>query len=81
MFCVHLGKFQTKKSLKVHLELNFNNFQERKNNFFYADCYDILTFGNDIIGFDINIISDLGCTITFSLFLLQILSYTKIFHL
>ena len=31
MFCGQVGKFQTKKTLKLHLELNFNNFQERKN--------------------------------------------------
>ena len=29
--CGHLEKLQTKKALKFHLELNFNNFQERKN--------------------------------------------------
>ena len=32
---------------------------------FEVDCYDILTVGIDIIGFDVNIISDLGFTIIF----------------
>ena len=31
MICGHLEKFQPKMTLKFHLELNFNNFQERKN--------------------------------------------------
>ena len=31
LFCRHYEKFQTKKTLKCNLELNFNNFQERKN--------------------------------------------------
>ena len=31
MFCGHLEKFQTKKTLKFHLEFNLNNFQKRKN--------------------------------------------------
>ena len=29
-FCGHLEKLQSEKTLKFHLELNFNNFQERK---------------------------------------------------
>ena len=40
---------------------------------FRVDCYDILTIGIDIIGFDVNIISDLGFTIILYLFLLHIL--------
>ena len=44
-----------KKVLKCHLELNFNNFQERKN----GNCFDILTIEIDIIGFDVKIISKL----------------------
>ena len=39
---------------------------------FKVDCYDILTVGIDIIGFDVNIISDLGFTIILYLFLLLI---------
>ena len=30
MFCGVLGKTPNKKTLKFHLEVNFNNFQERK---------------------------------------------------
>ena len=30
MFPRHLQKFQTKKTLKCHLGLNFNKFQEKK---------------------------------------------------
>ena len=30
-FFGHFEKLQTKKTLKFHLELNFNNFLERKN--------------------------------------------------
>ena len=40
---------------------------------FKVDWYDILTIGIDIIGFDVNIISDLGFTIILFLFLLHIL--------
>ena len=39
----------------------------------HVDCYDILTFGIDIIGFDVNIIDDLGFNIILYLFLLHIL--------
>ena len=30
-FCGQLEKLKTKKTLKFHFELNFNNFQEKKN--------------------------------------------------
>ena len=43
-----LGKTPNKKTLKFHLELNFNNF---------------LTVGIDIIGSCINIISELAFSI------------------
>ena len=61
-----------KKTLKCHLELNFNNFQERKMKKFLVDCYDILTVGIEIIEFDINIISELVFTVILYLFLLHI---------
>ena len=67
MFCGHLENFQAKKNFEFHLELNFNKFQERKNGKF---CYDILTVGVDIIGFDVNIISELVFTLIIYLFLL-----------
>ena len=54
------------------MELNFNNFQER-NGKFKVDCYNILIVGIDIIGFDVNILSDLDFTIILYLFLLHIL--------
>ena len=39
------GKISVKnKTLKFNLEFNFNNFQEKKIEFFLIDCYDILTF-------------------------------------
>ena len=41
--------------------------------FFEVDCYDILTIGIDIIGFDVNIIRELVFTIILYLFLLHIL--------
>ena len=72
MFCGHYGKFQTKKTLKCHLEINFNNFQERKLEKFLVDCFDILTIGIEIIEFDIKIISELAFTIILYLFLLHI---------
>ena len=40
---------------------------------FRVDCYDILTVGIDIIGLDVNIISDIGFTIILYLFLLHVL--------
>ena len=40
---------------------------------FYIDCYDILTIGIDIIGFHVNIISELSFTIIVYLFFLHIL--------
>ena len=61
-----------KKTLKCHLEFNFNNFQERKNGKFQVDCYDILTIGIDIIRFDIKIISELVFSIILYLFLFHI---------
>jgi len=39
---------------------------------FWVDCYDILTVEIDIIGFDVNIISELVFTIILYLFLLHI---------
>ena len=72
MFCRHYRKFQTKKTLKCHLEFNFNNFQERNMEFFNVDCYDILTIGLDIIRFGINITSELVFIIILYFFLLHI---------
>ena len=49
---------------------------------FQVDCYDILTIGIDIIGFDINITSELDFTIILYFFLLHILlegEYQSIF--
>ena len=40
---------------------------------FLIYCYEILTLGIDIIGFDVNIISDLGCSVILHPFLLHIL--------
>ena len=40
---------------------------------FKVDCYDILAIGIDIIGFNVNIISDLGFSIILYLFLLYII--------
>ena len=40
---------------------------------FQVDCYDILIVGIVIIGFDVNLISDLDFTIILYLFLLHIL--------
>ena len=54
-----MENFEPKKTLNFHLELNFNNFQERRMEKFKVDCYDIFTNGIDIIGFEINIISKL----------------------
>ena len=70
MFPGHLPKFQTKKALKCHLELNFNNFQKKKKkkekitNYYY----NILTIGINIIEFYIDTISDLGFTIILCLY-------------
>ena len=71
-FASTLENFEQKKTLKFHLELNFNNFQERENGIFKVECYDILTIWIDIIGFAVNIISKLFFTIILYLFLLQI---------
>ena len=54
-----LGKFQTKRILKLHVEFNFQNFQKKKKKII-IDCYNILTIGIAIIEFHINIIKDLG---------------------
>ena len=73
MVLVHLQKFQTKKTLKCHLELNFYNFQKKKNLIkknkkkkkekITIDYYNILTVGITIIESYVNTISDLGFTI------------------
>ena len=39
-----LEKFQTKKTLKFHLEPNFYNFQERKEEEVLCGCYNILYY-------------------------------------
>ena len=71
MFLGHLQKFQTKKILKCHLELNFNKFQKKKKKVKIAiDCYSILTIGINIIEFYVDIISDLGFIIILYLYLL-----------
>ena len=68
MFRGHLQKLiKSKKTLKSHLELNFNNFQKK----ITSGCDNILTIGIYIIEFNINIISDLICfTIVFYLYVL-----------
>ena len=64
MFPTHLQKFQTKKTLKCHLELNFNSFQKKKKKRkITIDCYNILIVGINIIEFYVDTISDLGFTI------------------
>ena len=67
------GKIPNKKTLKLHLELKFNNFQERKLEKFKVDCYDILTIGIEIIGFNVNTINELILTIILYSFLYHIL--------
>ena len=69
MFLGHLQKFQTKKALKCHLELNFNNFQKKKAKI-TIDCYNIFNIGINIIEFYVNTISELGFTIILYLYLL-----------
>ena len=67
MFPGHLQKFQTKNTLKCHVELNFNNFQNKggeTTNYYY----NILTIGINIIEFYIDTISDLGFTIILYLY-------------
>ena len=61
-----------KKTLKCHLELNVNNFQEFFKKNFKVDCYDILIVGIYIIRFIVKIISELVFTIILYLFLLHI---------
>ena len=69
MFLGHLQKFQTKKTLKCHLELNFNNFQKKKGGGKITNYYyNILTIGINIIEFYIDTISDLGFTIILYLY-------------
>ena len=63
----HLQKFQTKKTLKCHLALNFNNFQKGRGEI-TIDFYNILTIGINIIEFYVNIISDLSFTIILYLY-------------
>ena len=63
-----LAKILNKKTLKCHLELNFNNFQKQKEEEIIFDCYNILTIGIIIIEFYVNIISDLGFTIILYLY-------------
>ena len=58
-FSKHLKKLQTKKTLKFYLELNVNNFQEKKMEKFKIDCHNILTTKIDNIEFHINVISEL----------------------
>ena len=70
--CGHLEKFQTKKTLKFHLEISFNNFKKEKTEKFYVDCYNILTFGIGIVRFHYNIIRELEFLIILHLFLLYI---------
>ena len=73
MFCRHVGKFQTKNTLKLYLELNFKKFKKEKLEKSYVDCYDILTIGIDIIGFNVNTINELVFTIILYPFLYHIL--------
>ena len=47
-------------------------YRKKKLEKFKVDCYNILTVGTYSIGFDINIIGDLGFTIILYLFLLNI---------
>ena len=59
MFPRHLEKFQTKKTFKCHLELKFNNFQNRKKEKITIDCYNILIVGINIIEFYVDTINEL----------------------
>ena len=69
MFPEHLQKFQTKKTLKCHLELNFNNFQKKEKKGKITNYYyNILTVGINIIEFYIDTISDLSFTIILYLY-------------
>ena len=69
MFLGHLQKFQTKKALKCHLELNFNSFQKKeKKRKITIDCYNILTVGINIIKFYVDKNSDLGFTVILYLY-------------
>ena len=61
MFPGHLQKFQTKKALKYHLELNFNNFQKKG-----GERLQIININS--IEFYIGTISDLGFTIILYLY-------------
>ena len=57
-----LTKIQTKKPLKFHRRLDFNNFEKKKEKV-TIDFYNIFTIGIIIIVFHVNMISDLDCTI------------------
>ena len=67
------GKTSNKKTLRFHLELNFNNFQERKNGNVLVDCYNILTIEIDITGFHIKTINESIFTIILYFILLYVL--------
>ena len=73
MFCRHLEKFQTKETLKFHLEINFNNLENKKKEKTTIACYNIFTVGINVIEFHVNIISDLCFTTILYLFLLHTL--------
>ena len=60
-----LGKILNRRILKLHLELNFENFQTKS----IIGCYNVLTIGIDNIKFHVNIIKDLGFTLILFLFL------------
>ena len=70
MFPGHLQKFQTKKPLKCHLELNFTIFKNEKKGRITIDCCNILALGINIFEFYVGTISDLGFTIILYLYLL-----------
>ena len=73
MFCRHFKDSKQKKTLRFHLELNFNNFQGKRMENFQSDWYNILTIGIDKIGFRVNMISELDFFTIVHIFLLYIL--------
>ena len=62
------AKIPNKKTMKCHLELNFNNFQKKKRGKDTNYYYNILTIGINIIEFYIDTISDLDFTIILYLY-------------
>ena len=74
MFCGHLENFQAKINSKSFI-LNsiLTIFKKKKMEKFQIDWYTILIVGIDIIGFSVNIISELVFTIILYFFLFHVL--------